>query len=780
MTEPAAPGWITRYATAVIRFRFPILVFGVIGVVLLATNATALVINDDYRYFFNDDDPQLLAYNDLQDTYNKNDTILFVVAPKQGGVFEPDTLAAIEALTEAAWQIPFATRVDSMTNYQHTEAEGDELIVADLVEDAASLSSEQRAYAAGIATTEPLLRHRLINPAATATGINVTLELPGVKQGEQRPAVARAREIAATMGDQFPGVDIHLTGILMLNNAFDEAAMHDMATLMPLMFAVIALVMALLLRSVSGTVATLTVVGLSVMAAMGFTAWLGIPMSPPSSIAPTLIMTLAVADSIHIIVSILQQMRAGSDKQTAIIESLRLNMQPVFLTSLTTLVGFLSLNASAVVPLNDLGNITSFGVAAAFLMSVTVLPALVAILPLRVTARGEESPLMDKLADFIIARRGPVLAVSVLVVFGFAAMIPNNELNDEFVNYFDTDIPFRAATDFTTEHLTGIYQIEFSLPAAETGGISEPDYLQTIEHFAGWYRAQAKVVHVDVLSDTMKRLNKNMHGGDAAAYTLPASRELSAQYLLLYEMSLPYGLDLNNRIDIDKAATRFVVTVENASSQEMRDLVESGAAWLRANAPTHMQVTGSGIPVIFSYLTLANSIATFQGTLLAFLLITLTLIISLRSFKYGLISLIPNLVPSMVAFGIWGLVDGQVNFGLTVVSALSIGIVVDDTVHFLSKYLRAKREKGLDTEGAIRYAFGTVGRAITVTTLVLILGFMIMMLSDFAMNEGMGKLTAITLALALITDFFMLPALLLVLQPKNEKASAPARPVPAA
>ncbi len=771
MSATAPPSAATRFAEAVLRFRFPILALGLAAVVLIAANVRTLVINDDYRYFFTKDDPQLLAYNDLQDTYNKNDNLLFVIAPKNGGVFEAETAKAVETLTTAAWQIPFTTRVDSVTNFQHTAADGDDLMVADLVRDAETIGPDKLSAAQQIALAEPLLRARLLAPNARVTGINVTLEMPGKAQGEQRPAVVAAREIADTMRAQYPDLDIYLTGFVMLNNAFDEAAMHDMATLMPLMFGVIAIVMGFLLRSFAGTFATLTVVGLSVATAMGFTALMGIPMSPPSSIAPTLIMTLAVADSIHILVSVLQHMRRGADKKAAIIEGVRLNLLPVFLTSLTTVVGFASLNFAKVVPLNDLGNITTFGVIAAFLLSVTFLPALLSILPLKVTPQAEKSPVLDRLADFVIAQRTPVLVVSVLIVLGFAALIPRNELNDEFINYFDTDIPFRQATDFTTDNLTGIYQIEFSLPSGEPGGIAEPDYLRTIDAFAAWFRQQQAVVHVDVLSDTMKRLNRNMHGDEAAQYRIPANRELSAQYLLLYEMSLPYGLDLNNRLNVDKSASRMVVTLDNTSSTNMRRLTEAGTAWLQANAPESMVVMGSGPPVMFSYLTRTNSIAMFEGTLTAFLLITITLMLSLGSFKYGLISLIPNLVPSIIAFGLWSQLDGQVNFGLTVVSALSIGIVVDDTVHFLSKFLRAKREQGLDTEAAIRYAFTTVGRAITVTTVVLILGFLVMMASSFAMNEGMGKLTAITLAVALITDFFMLPALLLVLQPKHEKAA---------
>ena len=750
-----------RFGQAIVRFRLPVLLLSVVLLGFAAAGGRFLVMNDDYRYFFKEGNPQLDAFNALQNTYNKNDNILFVVAPEEGDVFQAPTLAAIETLTEKAWQIPFAVRVDSVTNFQHTYAEEDDLIVADLVEDALTRPAPALAAARDVATSEPLLVNRLVSENAGATGVNVTLELPGKEMGEQAPAVAYARKLVSEMSADYPHLEFRLTGFVMLNNAFQEASMHDMQTLVPLMYLMIMVIMAFLLRSVSGTLTTMTVVAASIMATMGITGWLGIPLSPPSAIAPTLVMTLAVADSIHILVTVLQNMRAGMSKHDALRESLRINIQPVFLTSLTTVIGFLSLNFADVQPLNDLGNITAIGVTLAFVFSITLLPAMVALLPLRVKQSASSTSGMDRWADFVVARRNPILAVSVVIVVVMAILVPRNQLNDDFVAYFDDSVAFRQDTDFATEHLTGIYQLEFSLPAGESGGISEPDYLNTLDRFAAWYHTQDHVIHVDTLSETMKRLNKNMHGDDPAYYRLPDSRELAAQYLLLYEMSLPYGLDLNNRINVDKSATRFVVTADNLTTGEIRELTEAGEAWLAANAPEHMHVRGAGPPVMFAYLSLRNSISMFQGTLLAFLLITFTLIIAVRSWKYGWMSLIPNMVPSIVAFGFWALFSGTINFGLTIVSALSIGIVVDDTVHFLSKYLRARREKGLDAEGAIRYAFNTVGRAMMVTTTVLISGFLVLLFSSFDMNAGMGKLTAMTIAIALIADFLFLPALLL-------------------
>jgi len=367
---------------------------------------------------------------------------------------------------------------------------------------------------------------------------------------------------------------------------------------------------------------------------------------------------------------------------------------------------------------------------------------------------------MDRFAEFVITRRTPLFWGVGVIMVTLVTFIPRNELNDEFIKYFDMSVPFRADTEFATTRLTGIYTIEYSLGTGDSGGINEPEFLSEVERFGNWYRAQPHVLHVNSITDIMRRLNMNMHADDPAWYRLPDERELSAQYLLLYEMSLPYGLDLNNQIDIGKSATRLIVSLENLSSNELLGMEKRAQQWLRENAP-HLQSSGASSSVMFAYIGQRNIRSMLVGTSVALVLISLVLIIALRSVKIGLVSLIPNLAPAAMGFGLWGLVSGQVGLGLSVVMGMTLGIVVDDTVHFLSKYLRARRERGLDAPDAVRYAFHTVGLALLVTTLVLIAGFMVLTQSAFKLNSDMGLLTAITIGLALLADFLFLPPLLM-------------------
>jgi predicted RND superfamily exporter protein len=457
-------------------------------------------------------------------------------------------------------------------------------------------------------------------------------------------------------------------------------------------------------------------------------------------------------------------MARGASKHDAILESMRINFHPVFLTSLTTAIGFLSLNFSDAPPFRDLGNITAIGVIAAWAYSVFFLPALMSILPMRAKPHDLSAIThMERLANFVIARRRPLLwGVSSMVVL-LGIMIPRIELNDQFVNYFDPVIQFRADIDFAMKNLSGIYQVQYSLPAGESGGISEPAYLQEVDDFANWLRSRPEVVHVQAYTDIVRRLNKNMHGDDPAWYLLPDIRELAAQYLLLFEMSLPYGLDLNNQINVDKSSVRIIATLKNITTRESRVLKAASESWLKKNMVSAAEIEGSGPFVMFAYISERNIKSMLVGTSLAFVLISLSLVVALRHIRLGLLSLIPNLVPAVIVFGVWAIAVGELGLAASVVVATSLGIIVDDTVHFLSKYLRARREQGLNSEDAVRYAFATVGTALVVTSIILVAGFGVLAFSAFELNQSLGLLTAASIAAALFVDFTLLPALLVAL-----------------
>jgi len=771
---------IERYGNWIVRYRWLVLLISIVGVFALMSGGRFLSFTNDYRVFFSEDNPQLVAFEDLQETYTKSDNILVMLEPDGGDVFAADVLRAVVDLTDRAWQVPYSIRVDSLSNFQYMTAEGDDLIVADLIEEPDTLSADDIEVLRAAALDQPLLVKKLLSPSTDVTGVNITLEMPQELSDADRqlppeerdlkdPALALEKAVIHTRGlidvmqEEYPNIKFSTTGIVMMNQAFPEATMTDMKTIIPMAFGVIIIGILILIASPIAMIGTVVVVFLSILAAMGTAGWLGIKLTPPSASAPTLILTLAVADCVHFLVTLYHNVRQGMQKHAAIVESLRVNFAPIFLTSVTTAIGFLSMNFSDAPPFHDLGNITAMGVMYAFVLAVFFLPAFMAVLPVRAKVRDKNrTTLMDKLSTVVIARRKPLLWGMLVVMVGLAVAAPRNELNDEFVKYFDRSVPFRVDTDHVTDRLSGMYLVDFSIDSKQEGGVSNPEFLKQVEQFERYLEEQPEVQHVNAITETMRRLNRSMHGDDDALYKLPESRELSAQYLLLYEMSLPYGLDLNNQVNFDKSRTRLSATIETLSTNEILDFEQRTLAWMEENTPD-IATLGSGSTLMFSHIGMRNIKSMLTGTSIALVLISLILVVALRSVKFGLISLIPNIAPALMAFGVWGLLVGEVGLAVSIVVAMTLGIVVDDTIHFLSKYLRARRERGMNAEQAVRHAFNTVGVALVVTTIVLVAGFLVIAQSNFLVNSQMGLLTAITITIALIVDFLFLPPLLIAI-----------------
>jgi len=759
------------FGEGVIRYRWGIILSTILLVMASASGARFLGFSTDYRAFFSKDNPQLEAFERIQNTYTKEDNLMIALEPKTGGVFSREFLAVVEEVTKAAWQTPYSIRVDSITNFQHTFANGDDLVVEDLIENALNLSDEELQKKKQIALNEPLLIKRLINPTADMTAVNMTINLPGKSINETPEVVAFARSMADDIRKKHPGVNVYLTGVVFMNNAFSEAGQGDMKTLVPIMYLLVFIFMMVAVRSILATLTAVVVIAFSILTGMGMAGWLGIQLTPVSANAPTIILTLAVADSVHILITLFHEMRQGKSKHTAIIESLRINHQPVFITSLTTAIGFLSLNFGDSPPFWHLGNIVAMGVMAAYVYSVCFLPAVLSILPLKVKGTtGGRQEFFDRFADGVIRHRKRLFWGMLALTLVIAAQIPRIEIDEKFNEYFDTRYQFRNDNDYVESRLTGFESISYSLSAGESGGISNPEYLAALEKFSGWYRQQPGVLYVNTLTDTMKRLNKNLHYDDPAYYRIPNERNLSAQYLLLYELSLPFGLDLNNQINVDKSSTRLTAVLESISTRAALDLENRAQEWLKENGLPSMVTHGASPLIMFSHIAKRNLMSMMTGALLALLLITVILMAVLRSFKIGLVSIIPNIGPVLMTFGVWGLTYQQIGFAVAVVAPVALGIIVDDTVHFLSKYLRARREQGKSPEDAVRYSFHTVGTALGVTSLILIAGFLVLSYSGFTMNSHLGIMTTIAILSALLADFLFLPPLLMKLEATKQEA----------
>ncbi|NNC54343.1 MAG: MMPL family transporter [Pseudomonadales bacterium] len=238
--------------------------------------------------------------------------------------------------------------------------------------------------------------------------------------------------------------------------------------------------------------------------------------------------------------------------------------------------------------------------------------------------------------------------------------------------------------------------------------------------------------------------------------------------MLLYELSLPYGLDITNQVNFDKSAIRITAMLRKSDAQEFIDFEKSAHRWLQANHP-NLASHGSSVWMMFNKLGMNNIHSMISGSLLAIIGVTLTICIALRSLRYGLLSLVPNAFPAAIALGIWGISVGYVNMAVASIFSITLGIIVDDSVHFISKYRRAREQKGYDAEQAVHYAFNTVGAALVVTTIVLGIGFSLLASSSFNLNGHIGAMTAMTVVIALVFDFLVLPPLLLAMESRSSR-----------
>ena len=766
MVEALTPSLLDRYVAATVRHRWLVVALAVLLMLAATAGARFIAVTSDYLVLFRDDDPQLLAFQALENTYSDTDRALIAVAPQEGSVFTREALGAVVELTDAAWETPYSSRVDSLTNYSHSEALGeDDLVVAPLVEDASSLSDADLTRVETIALDAIEIVGRLVSRDGRAVGVVINFVLP--ENHDQ--AVVEITEYLDPLLDQararHPGIDYYMTGDIALNHAFAEATADDLQRLTPIVFLIIVAVTALFLRSILGTAAIVAVLMFAVNTTMGFAGWMGVVFSPTSSGVPIIVTVVAVADSIHVVTTVLLGMRRGLDRNAAIVESVHINAYPIFLTSVTTAIGFLSLNAAESPPFHDLGNYVAFGVLCAFVYTMTLLPALLALLPLRARhSQPGQAAYFDRFADFVVARRTVLLWSVAATVVVLATGVPRIELSDNLTQYFDERYEFRRDSDYVAENLTSLDRLEYSLDAGREGGITDPEYLRTVDALAEWFREQPEVTYVQSFPDIMKRLNKNMHGDDPAFHRLPDDGDLAAQYLLLYELSLPFGADLNDRIDVGKSATRLVVSTSSSWSRELRELDERAQVWIRANAPG-FSAGASGLSIMSAHVSQRSIDSMLGGTISAMVLISFILIFIFRSIRIGLLSLVPNFIPAIMSFGLWGYLVGHVGIASSVVVAIVFGIIVDDTIHFLSEYLKARRE-GLPAAEAVRSAFHTVGQALLTTTVVLSAGFMAFATSGFEVSWSLGLLVTMTILLALAADFLLLPTLLIAVDRK--------------
>ncbi len=741
------------------KFILIITSFLVIGLMVGLKN---LSISNDFRVYLSKENPQLQAFEVFESNYVKSDSATFVMTAKNGDLFNKNALTLIYELTERAWLVTNAYRVSSLSNYQYSQSKDDEITTNYFIEESSDLTKKKIQELRRIALKEKRLIQSLLTKDGKLSVIIINLQLDTKDANASITVTEEMELIRDEFREKYPNIQIDNGGSTAFNTTLARAVQNDLTRLMPLSYLIIFVGLYFFLRSFMGASAIFLLITSCLLCTFGLFGWVAPILTPIAGFAPSILLSIMVADSVHVLVTYFNQLRQGKNKKESVFESLSLNLMPIIVTSITTIIGFLSLNFSSSPPYRDLGNMVAFGVLMALLFSLFLLPSLLMVMPSKNTFKVKQNRWIESFSEFVIKRKRELLILVSSVVVVLAIFVPNNKLSDNWSNYFDDSFPVVKLVSRIDGYLTGVNTLEYSFESTTEKGIFDPDYLKQLDTFESWYLSQEKIVSINSLSQLMKDLNRVMHDDNKEWEKIPETSELAAQYLLFHEFGLPEGMGLNNLVTIHKDASRFSVSMTYAGSEELLAMDKKAQSWLKENAPAIKASPATGLGIVFAHIANRNIYSILKGTFFALVGISIVLILVLKSFKYGLISLIPNIIPAIMAYGLWGLTFGFVDIALSIVACSTLGIVVDDTVHFLHKYILA-RKSGKNAEDSIRESFSRVGIALITTSVVLASGFILLSVSHMNTSAAIGSLMAVTLIFALVVDLLLLPPLLLYL-----------------
>ncbi|CAJ1411936.1 unnamed protein product [Effrenium voratum] len=609
------------------------------------------------------------------------------------------------------------------------------------------------------ALNDRLVVNRLLSADGRTTGINVNFRLPPSASSEVQEITEAAHQFVRKIEADYPHLRVHLTGNVMLMTTFNEASHVDARLLVPVALIVAAIIVAVFLRSRNATISVLSILGVASLASMGIAGWFGHIITPASIAAPIIVISIALASTIHVVIAVKHELASGADNKTAIKQAIRTNAAAVGLTNLTTAVGFLAMNRADAPPLNDMGNIVFAGIVLSYLLTFTWLPAVLTLLPLK-PSNDRSAALMAGVGRSINRLRWVLLIMVTIGVLATIGGLGKIRLDDDFVRYFDDRFEYRVASDFAEERLTGLNIMEFDLETGVDGGVYTAEYQHFLADFTGWLGEQKGVASIADISEITRRIHTAMRVADEPARNgIPDNADLISQYFLLYELSLPYGASITDRINVSRSASRVTIIMQGLTSGEIRQLHERATGWLAQHAPGQAATTGISINVLFAYLSNDNIRSMITGTFVSILIIGLIIAFALRSFAFGALSLATNLLPAIIGFGLWGYLIQDIGIAGAVITTMTLGIVVDDTIHFLMKY-RRQRAGGASPAAAIEAVFSTVGVAMVITSVSLAAGFIVLSLSGFQINRSLGIQTSIIVLVALGICWFLLPPLL--------------------
>lgn len=757
-----------KFVNKIIKFRWAIAIIIPLITIMMASSLKNLEFEGSYRIWFGKESKILKDYDNFRAIFGNDDTVT-IMFTNDDGIFTKEALTSIDNITKKLWQTEYIARVDSITNYQYVHADEeypDEVVIENFIEDPQSYTKEELEEKRSIALKEDIIVGKLISKDAKTTMI----------AGRMTPKAGDDPEVSFKLRDSVlkiiapqekkNGYKFFLGGGPIINTSFIEIAQHDGGVFTPAVIVVAMILLLLIFRKFSSMLISIIVVIFTFLIVLCIQVLLGFKLNNFTANIPVFVVAIGIADAMHLLWIYTMARKKGMDNYESIHYSVKKNFLAIFLTSITTSIGFASLGISAVVPIQTLGIATASAALLAFVLTILFVPAMLAILNPNIKAdekiqEHNNHPVAVWYTHFLSKNAKVILTLSTLLFLGLGAGIFQANVDSNVVKYFSEDFPFRVSINEMQDKLTGPMSYEIVVDSKVNDGIKDPLFLKTVENFyTEFYAEFDDVRHIHSLLDIVKVFNNVMDGSK----TIPQSKELVAQYLLLYSLSLPQGMEINDKMDINERLLRVTASLNLVDTSKDLKMINWIEDWW---SKTPYSATVNGQTVMFAHMQHDVTDTLIQSITLAVVLISIIMLLIFRNWRMLPLFIVPNILPIALVVGVMGWLHIDIDMGVAIAGAIIIGVAVDDTIHFMVKYIEA-RKRGDSLEEAMKYVLSYAGSAIIFTTIVLSLAFLVFIFSDFNPNYHFGVVTATALIIAAIVDLVALPALLMIIDNKEE------------
>lgn len=731
---------------------------------LLAPGILRLDFDSSLGALLSQNDPYLDEFDRVEEAFPPQLEVNFgFVAGADATVFTPAILDAIAALEARFRSIPQAQRFSSITDYFSPDRQ-ERLFTREL----SSYSPEELRRIGALALEDRILTGSYLSPDGRYARATIAINENSLSAPLRIEIAEASTALLAELRSDFPNVNIVINSDVLLEQDGRQAMLDDLSILLPIVIVVCIMTICLCFRSLLLGGAILIHIAFTVVCTLGTLGYLQQAFNSISVMAPLVVVIIAVANSVHIISLLQQDLARGNSKYEAMRFSLSRNLQPITLAALTTAIGFSSLNMSSSPSIQDFGRIVALGIVYAYLFTLAVLPAVLTVLT-RATETNKTAIINTPQEGFLrrqllritsLAERRDKLvfiSFSVLSVLGFA-LLPLNETDFNRLAFIDDDTEMASYYDAVAQYMDRGPTLGYAIDTGTVDGGIEPAFLQRLEAYQEWLTDLQGVESAASVVDMVKTISEVANENDPNAYAIPPDIDSVAYYLNSYEVVQSEEFPLSGFVSNDFSIVTLVVNARTLSNQELLNLDAEITQGFASQFSDAELLHGSGL-LLFARMDQLVTFELMQGYTVSLLLITLCLIVGLRSWFFGLLSIIPNLLPAVIVFGGWGLLVGQIDPFVMMLFSISIGLVVDDTVHILSHYLE-NRQLGNTQNQSILQAISTAGPALTITTMVLALGTTILIAANTLYFQQSAKLLVPIVVLALILDLLYLPTIL--------------------